>query len=95
MQNDLISRSALLEALAEVEADQGGIGMDFVTFEDLIKEQPTAYDVDKVVDGIHKYFCEVIEKRPEDNVPFEILDYSKAVCNIIRNGGKAGAGNAE
>lgn len=36
----LIDADKLMEELREIEAD-GGIGMDFVTFEDLIKGQPS------------------------------------------------------
>ena len=38
--SDLISRSALLEALKE-EQNDGAIGMDFYAFDDIVKEQPT------------------------------------------------------
>lgn len=38
--SDLISRSALLEALKE-EQNDGEIGMDFYAFDDIVKEQPT------------------------------------------------------
>ena len=37
---DLISRSALIEALKE-EQNGGAIGMDFYAFDDIVKEQPT------------------------------------------------------
>lgn len=43
----LIDADKLMEELKEIEAD-GGMGMDFITFEDLIKGQPSAFDVDKV-----------------------------------------------
>lgn len=59
MSNDLISRSALLEAMKNKYniADAWGfvyVGLTdgFLTCENLINEQPTAYNVDKVVEQL-------------------------------------------
>ena len=49
----LIDADKLMEELIEIESN-GGIGMYFIAFEDLIKEQPTAFDVDKVVSELEK-----------------------------------------
>ncbi len=95
MQNDLISREQSVKALrnyAEQKFAGGEVALangilKAVNFLEKEENVPTAYSVETVVDGIHKYFCEVIEKCPEDNVPHEILEYNKAVCNIVRNGG--------
>ena len=52
-----------------------------------IDRQPTAYDVEKVVEQIRDYFCKVIDKQKEDTVPHEILEYNKAICEIVRKEG--------
>lgn len=52
-----------------------------------IHRQPTAYDVEKVERQIHDYFCKVIDKQPGDTVPFDVLEYNKAICEIVRKGG--------
>lgn len=49
--SDLISRSALLKAFMEATSyGCGSVGIKFV--DDLIKNQPTAYDVEKVVEQL-------------------------------------------
>ena len=50
-------------------------------------EVPTAYDVEKVVEQIHEYFNGKIDACEEDIVPQEILEYNKAICEIVRKGG--------
>ena len=47
--SDLISRSALLEALKD-EQNDGAIGMDFYAFDDIVNEQP-AIEAVPVVHG--------------------------------------------
>lgn len=79
MQGDLISRSALMERLKE-EARTGTIGSDYNMFEYLINEQPTAYDVEKVVDRIKELGTQ------EDGFP-QVIGKETAI-NVIRNGGK-------
>jgi hypothetical protein len=50
MSNDLISRSALLQAL------KGNVLVDVTSnLENAIEEQPTAYDLDKVVKDLEEY----------------------------------------
>ena len=50
MSNDLISRSALLQAL------KGNVLVDVTSnLENAIAEQPTAYDLDKVVKDLEEY----------------------------------------
>lgn len=50
-------------------------------------EVPTAYDVEKVVECIHKYFSKKINDCNGNIVPHEILEYNKAICEIVRKGG--------
>ena len=54
---------------------------------EVVEEQPTAYDVEKVERQIKDYFCKVIDKQKGDTVPFDILEYNKAICEIVRSGG--------
>lgn len=42
--------------------------------------------VDEMVEQIHSYFKSVIEKSVSDNVPLEVLEYNKAICDIVRGG---------
>ena len=56
-------------------------------FDSIVDQQPTAYDVEKVVEKIHEYFHNVIDESPLDNIPLEVLEYNKAVCEIVKEGG--------
>lgn len=51
------------------------------------EKEHKSYDVEKVVEQIHDYFCKVIDDCEEDIVPHEILEYNKAICEIVRRGG--------
>ena len=46
-----------------------------------------SYDAEKVVQCIHEYFVQKIDDYEEDIVPHEILEYNKAICEIVRSGG--------
>ena len=52
--SDLISRSELIKHFEEVQSQEDAIGLDFVAIIDEIKEQPTVYDIDKVVEELEK-----------------------------------------
>ena len=58
---DLISRKALLQKAVEANPMGGMIGGKFV--EDLIKSEPIAYDVDKVVERLIKHWCKDCRKQ--------------------------------
>ena len=51
------------------------------------EEEYKTYDVEKVVHCIHEYFVQKIDDCEEDVVPHEILEYNKAICEIVRSGG--------
>ena len=74
MSNDLISRSALMQSL------RGNVLVDVTSnLEQAIDEQPTAYDVDKVVEQLEEYVKE------SSNV-----DYNRAMIEaieIVKSGG--------
>ena len=53
--NDLISRSELIKHFEAIQQEEHCVGLEFVATIDEIKEQPTAYDVDKVVEELEKH----------------------------------------
>ena len=83
MQKDLISRSALIKAIKE------NLCMGEVTkhlFIDFVEDQPTAYNVEKVVAELEEYIeydtFDYHKEEPLINMSFEKLE------DIICNGGK-------
>ena len=52
--SDLISRSELIKHFESVQSQECAIGLDFVEIIDEIKEQPTAYSVEQVVEELEK-----------------------------------------
>lgn len=52
--SDLISRSELIKHFEAIQSQECAIGLDFVAMIDVIKEQPTAYDIDKVVEKLEE-----------------------------------------
>lgn len=55
--------------------------------ESAFKQSKAAYDVEKVVQCIYEYFMQKIDACEEDIIPHEILEYNKAICEIVRKGG--------
>ena len=90
MQKDLISRSALIKALTNVEVSfyledgQTKDTYDGTTIMDIIEEQPTAYDVEKIVAELENL------PSTENNVYGVPQPYinKHSVLRIVRNGGK-------
>ena len=52
-----------------------------------IKMSPTVYNAEKVEEQIKEYFKKVIDEWPDKELPWEILDYNKDICEIVRKGG--------
>lgn len=52
--SDLISRSELIKHFEAIQSQEDAIGLDFVAIIDEIKEQPTAYDIDNVVEELEE-----------------------------------------
>ena len=52
--SDLISRSELIKHFEAVQSQEDAIGLDFVAIIDEIKNEPTAYSVDKIVEELKK-----------------------------------------
>lgn len=65
----------------------------FASVEEIVAYQPTAFNVEAVVEEIHEYFGKIMDERivERDNVPIgeinDILKYNKAVAGIVRKGG--------
>lgn len=76
--NDLISRKALLKDIKKYVA---GTPLQEM-FETIIDNQPTAYDVNKVVEQLENACCTDI-----DGVEFPIIDADTAI-EIVKGGGK-------
>ncbi len=51
------------------------------------EKEHKSYDVEKVVQCIHEYFVQKINDCKGNIVPHEILEYNKAICEIVRKGG--------
>ena len=77
----LIDADVLANKMIEIDDDvvRACIGV--------IMTERTAYNVEKVLGQIKDYFFEVIDDCEEDIVPHEILEYNKAICEIVRKGG--------
>ena len=52
--SDLISRRALIKHFEAIQQEEHVVGLEFVATIDEIKEQPTAYDIDKVVEKLEE-----------------------------------------
>ena len=53
--SDLISRRELIKHFEAIQQEENVVGLEFVATIDEIKEQPTAYNVDKVVEELEKH----------------------------------------
>lgn len=92
MQNDLISRSALIEVLnkwADANAERGyDTAYDLVQeCIEVVKERPAAYDVEKVVAELEEQIDNNRGWEDEDYYWGETKGYEHAI-EIVRNGGK-------
>lgn len=50
------------------------------------EKEHKSYDVEKVKQQIRDYFVKVIDNCEAENIPHEILEYNKAICEIVRKG---------
>ena len=70
--SDLISRSELIKHFEAIQQQENVVGLEFIAMIDEIKEQPTAYDIDKVVEELAEFLekngmCELCEYRDKEN----------------------------
>lgn len=92
--SDLISRSALIEILSKYKF--GAIESDSVreyikeTVLDFVREQPTAYDVEKVVAELEE-LKNLHSELSKDGIDFEFHNGCEAMCedaiDIVKAGG--------
>lgn len=95
----LIDADALLKHFETIQEQENAIGLDFVAITDEIKEQPTAYDPDKVVEQLEKKkqtHKRVIEYEKKNGTITEEFQQRKAVevlenaIQIVKGGGVDG-----
>ena len=89
--DDLISRRELIKHFEAIQQEENVIGLEFVAMIDEIKEQPTAYSVDKVVEELNKLDVKAIKRYKGGTFgDYEGTDYyikkSEAI-EIVKQGG--------
>ena len=89
--NDLISRKKVIDILEKEKSLRCGYDADIAIFsiEKGIKEMPTAYDVDKVVEDIMETYgchdCEQVDTMTCNECP--VLEVLNDICEIVKQGG--------
>ena len=87
--NDLISRSELIKHFEAIQQEEHCVGLEFVATIDEIKEQPTAYDVDKVVEELYEKRTEILLSNDyECEIINYCLDNFDNAIEIVKAGGK-------
>ena len=80
--SDLISRSELIKHFEAIQQQENVVGLEFIAMIDEIKEQPTAYDVDKVVEELELHSFEL----GTDSLPVHYVRLNEAI-EIVKQGG--------
>lgn len=80
--NDLISRSELIKHFKAIQQQENVVGLEFVAMIDEIKEQPTAYNVDKIVEELELHSFEL----GTDTLPVHYVRLNDAI-EIVKQGG--------
>ena len=80
--SDLISRSELIKHFEAIQQQENVVGLEFIAMIDEIKEQPTAYDVDKVVEELELHSFEL----GTDSLPVHYVRLNEAI-EIVKAGG--------
>ena len=89
--SDLISRKKVIDILEKEKNLKCGYDADIAIFsiEKGIKEMPTAYDVDKVVEDIMETYgchdCEQADTMTCNECP--VLEVLNDICEIVKQGG--------
>ena len=81
--SDLISRSELIKHFEAIQQQENVVGLEFIAMIDEIKEQPTAYDVNKVVEELELHSFEL----GTDTIPVHYVRLNEAI-EIVKAGGK-------
>ena len=82
--SDLISRSELIKHFEAIQQQENVVGLEFIAMIDEIKEQPTAYDVDKVVEELELHSFEL----GTDTLPVHYVRLNDAI-EIVKQSGDA------
>lgn len=80
--NDLINRRELIKHFEAIQQEEHVIGLEFVATIDEIKEQPTAYNVDKVIEELELHSFEL----GTDTLPVHYVRLNEAI-EIVKQGG--------
>lgn len=105
--SDLISRSELIKHFEAIQQQENAVGLEFIAMIDEIKEQPTAYDIDKVVEELKETMQDLSVIEVFSHIDFDstiqngldnfLKAYNSELLRIVRQGGKkikAGEDNA-
>ena len=89
--SDLISRSELIKHFEAIQQQENVVGLEFIAMIDEIKEQPTAYSVDKVVEELEENASRFTKKyvTPYGNNGYKdtkAISVHKAI-EIVKQGG--------
>ena len=96
--SDLISRSELIKHFEAIQQQENVVGLEFIAMIDEIKEQPTAYDIDKVIEDLKKITGLACEGRSCSKCKYKSIcregEQSKKVAideaiEIVKQGGDA------
>ena len=80
--SDLISRSELIKHFEAIQQQENVVGLEFIAMIDEIKEQPTAYNIDKVVEELELHSFEL----GTDTIPAHYVRLNEAI-EIVKQGG--------
>lgn len=89
----LIDADALIKHFEAIQKQEDAIGLDFVAIADGIKEQPTAYDPDQVVEQLERISDEMNDMILESDSPQYYDGYEEGVdkaIEIVKAGGVDG-----
>lgn len=85
----LIDADALLKHFEMIQEQENAIGLDFVAITDEIKEQPTAYDPDKIVEQLEKEKNPIYREDESIMSDRQNIKIDKAI-EIVKGGGVDG-----
>ena len=94
--SDLISRSDVIKEFEAIQQQENVVCLEFIAMIDEIKEQPTAYDVDKVVEELKEVMqdlsvIEILSHIDFDSTIQSGLDnflkaYNSELLRIVKHG---------
>ena len=81
--SDLINRRELIKHFEAIQQEENVVGLAFVAAIDEIKGQPTAYNIDKIVEELELHSFEL----GTDTLPVHYVRLNDAI-EIVKAGGK-------